>query len=54
MQRGRDLLSFARAPVRRKQPTHHLTLKIIGEPSAPRSDEVSNFSFGLLLTRLLP
>jgi hypothetical protein len=27
----RDLLSFARAPVRRKQATHHLTLKIISE-----------------------
>lgn len=46
-------LSFASAPVRGKQSTHHLTLKIIGERPAARSDKVCNFSFGLLLTRLL-
>jgi len=36
--RRRDLLLFARAPVRRKQATRDLALKIISYPAAPRSD----------------
>jgi len=43
----RDLLSFAKAPVRGKQATRDLTLKIISDPAAPRSDVVCNVSFSL-------
>src|SRR5262249_7829738 len=50
--RGRDLLSFVRAPVRRKQATRDLTLKIISHPAAPRGDVVCNVAFSLPSTRL--
>jgi hypothetical protein len=46
-------LPFARVPVRRKEATHHLALKIISERATPQSDVVCQFSFSLLLTRLL-
>jgi len=49
---GRDLLSFVRAPVRRKQATRDLTLKIISHPAAPRGDVVCNVAFSLPSTRL--
>jgi hypothetical protein len=49
--RGRDLLSFVSAAVRRKQATRDLTLKIISHPAAPRGDVVCNVAFSLPPTR---
>jgi hypothetical protein len=46
-------LPFARVPVRRKEATHHLALKVISKRAAPQSDVLGQFSFSLLLTRLL-
>src|SRR6516164_2490624 len=46
-----DLLSFVSAPVRRKQATRDLTLKIISHPAAPRGDVVCNVAFSLPPTR---
>src|SRR5262245_55244822 len=45
--------SFARAPVRRKQATRDLTLKIISDTAAPQSDELCDFSLDLPLPRVI-
>src|SRR5262245_6491248 len=46
-------VSFASAPVRRKQATRDLTLKIISDTAAPQSDELCDFSLDLPLPRVI-